>query len=246
MISKNIMNKLISSSLALTLAFTSVGGSLASVALAAPIADEQLETANTDNSIDKSIIGGLLAIGLISALTNSGSKSGSEADKPKTSPLASQAPAPTQTYPSPQQIPSSSSTKNSSLQQSALTTDEKRAFDLMNADRTANGLPALKLNMNVVKVARAHGQDMINRNFFAHENPNGLSPFDRMRANGIQFSYAGENLAINRTVDLAEKAFMNSPGHRANILSPNYTEVGIGVRYDANGSVYVVQNFISR
>lgn len=238
----NFKKKLISSTLALTLAFTSAGGSIASVASAAPLADEQLENASTSGSVDKSIIGGLLAIGLISVLTNSGSKSGSDADAPKTSTPASPVPAPTQTN----STTSSTSAQNSSIQQSSLTVDEKRAFDLMNADRVANGVPALKLNMNIVKVARAHGQDMINRNFFAHENPDGVGPFDRMRAAGIQFGYAGENLAINRSVDLAEKAFMNSPGHRSNILSPNYTEVGIGVRYDSSGSVYVVQNFISR
>jgi len=95
-------------------------------------------------------------------------------------------------------------------------------------------------------VAGRHVQDEINRNFFAHNNPDGQSPFDRMHAASISFSYAGENLAINRDVTSAEKAFMNSPGHRANILNPNYTEVGIGVRYNSQGSIYVVQNFISR
>lgn len=241
----NIMKKLISSSLALILAFTSASGSIASIASAAPIADEQLESASTSGSVDKSIIGGLLAIGLISVLTNSGSKSGSDAGAPKTSTPTSPATSPSPAYSNSQQSPSASA-QNASIQQSSLTVDEKRAFDLMNADRIANGLPALKLNMSVVKVARAHGQDMINRNYFAHENLDGLSPFDRMAAAGIQYGYAGENLAINRSVDLAEKAFMNSPGHRSNILNSKYTEVGIGVRYDASGSVYVVQNFISR
>lgn len=123
---------------------------------------------------------------------------------------------------------------------------EQRAFDLLNADRRANGLPGLKLNGSLVVLAENYGKDMIKRNFFSHYNPEGQSPFDRMRNYGINYRYAGENLAINRNVDAAEKALMNSPGHRANILNPNYTEVGVGVSYDTRGSVYVVQEFIGR
>ena len=123
---------------------------------------------------------------------------------------------------------------------------EQRAFDLLNADRRANGLPSLKLNGSLVVLAENYGKDMIKRNYFSHYNPEGQSPFDRMRKHGINYRYAGENLAINRTVDAAEKALMNSPGHRANILNPNYTEVGVGVSYDTRGSVYVVQEFIGR
>lgn len=129
---------------------------------------------------------------------------------------------------------------------SGFTADEQRAFNLVNADRVANGLPRLKPNATSTVVARSHAQDEIARKFFAHDNPDGLSAFDRMRAAGISYKYAGENLAINRSVDAAEQAFMNSPGHRANILNPNYTELGIGVAYSASGAVYVVQNFIGR
>jgi len=223
------MRKLVSGALAITFSITSLGGIAATKVSAAPISEEIQETVSDSTSVNKSILGGLLAIGLISALSQSGSKTAASDSPSKSSTAGNQATSPQPTTTS-----------------AALTADEKRAFDLMNADRIANGLPALKLNMNIVKVARAHGQDMINRNFFAHENPDGQSPFDRMQAAGISFRYAAENLAINSSVDAAEKAFMNSSGHRANILSPNYTEVGIGVRYDAQGSVYVVQNFISR
>jgi uncharacterized protein YkwD len=123
---------------------------------------------------------------------------------------------------------------------------EQRAFDLLNADRRANGLPRLKLNGSLVVLAENYGQDMIKRNYFSHYNPEGQSPFDRMRNSGINYRYAGENLAIHKNVDAAEKALMNSPGHRANILSPNYTEVGVGVSYDSHGLVYIVQEFIGR
>lgn len=124
--------------------------------------------------------------------------------------------------------------------------DEQQAFQLLNADRRANGLPKLKLNGSLVVLAEKYGKDMITRNFFSHYNPEGQSPFDRMRKQGIHYRYAGENLAVHKTVDAAHRALMNSPGHRANILHPNYTEVGIGVSYDKNGSVYVVQEFIGR
>lgn len=130
--------------------------------------------------------------------------------------------------------------------QEQIKADEQQAFQLLNADRRANGLPPLKWNGALVVLAENYAQDMINRDFFSHYNPEGQSPFDRMRKQGIHYRYAGENLAVNQTVAAAQKALMKSPGHRANILHPNYTEVGIGVAYDSQGSVYVVQEFIGR
>jgi len=127
-----------------------------------------------------------------------------------------------------------------------LTNEEQLAFTLLNADREANGLAPLKLNLAVSAVAQQHAQDEIDRSFFAHNNPDGLSPFDRMHAAGITFRFAGENLAIDQDVAAAEQALMNSPGHRANILSPDYTEVGIGIRFNSQGSLYIVQCFIGR
>ena len=129
---------------------------------------------------------------------------------------------------------------------SQIRADEQRAFELLNADRRANGLPVLKLNGTLVVLAENYGKDMINRGYFSHYNPEGQSPFDRMRGYGINYRYAGENLAINTNVDAAQRALMNSAGHRANILNPNYTEVGIGVSYNSRGAVYVVQEFIGR
>ncbi|EGO64155.1 SCP-like extracellular [Acetonema longum DSM 6540] len=123
---------------------------------------------------------------------------------------------------------------------------EKKALQLLNADRQANGLPALALNGTLTALARDYAQDMIDRNFFSHYNPEGQSPFDRMKQYGVSYVHAGENLAINSTVEGAEKAFMSSSGHRANILNPNYTHVGLGVRYNSKGSAYVVQEFIGK
>lgn len=121
--------------------------------------------------------------------------------------------------------------------------EEQQALDLLNADRRANGLSPLRMNAQLTALAEDYAQDMINRGFFSHTNPEGQSPFDRMRQRGISYGYAGENLAINSSIHNAEDAFMNSPGHRANILNSNYTQVGLGVRHSPSGAVYVVQEF---
>lgn len=142
----------------------------------------------------------------------------------------------------------SGSTTNTGTTSSAssanVATAEKNAVELMNADRRANGLSDLKVSSAVTAVARSHAQDMVNRKFFSHSNPDGKTPSDRLKAAGISYSAVGENIAENTSVQAAETAFMNSSGHRANILNSNYTTVGIGVAYDSAGNVYVVQDFI--
>lgn len=235
MFKNTLYKKLTLGLLVFSVVTTSWGSAFATSALAATPEEQAQEVQSADNSANtrKTVLGGLLAIGLIAALSNHGDNGDSN-----TSPAKSTAPI-SSTSGSVSTTPSTQST-------SRLTSDEQRAFDLLNADRVANGLSPLKINLAVTAVAERHAQDEINRNFFAHNNPDGLSPFDRMRAAGISFGYAGENLAINGDVTSAEQAFMNSPGHRANILNTNYTEVGIGVRYNSQGSAYIVQNFISR
>jgi len=210
--------------LAVTFVTSSWSSTFATTAWAATTNESPQEITSADGKTTNPMANGLPRLGLITTLSNHGNKGNTSK-----SPSKSTAPAST---------PSSSQSSN------RLSADEQQAFDLLNADRKANKLPPLKLNLAVSAVAQRHAQDEISRNFFAHNNPDGQSPFDRMRAAGISYSYAGENLAINQNVTAAEQAFMNSPGHRANILNANYTEVGIGVRYSPKGSVYVVQNFI--
>lgn len=135
-------------------------------------------------------------------------------------------------------------TSSSSTSSANVATAEKNAVELMNADRRANGLSDLKVSSAVTAVARSHAQDMVNRKFFSHTNPDGKTPSDRLKAAGISYSAVGENIAENTSVQAAETAFMNSSGHRANILNSKYTTVGIGVAYDSAGNVYVVQDFI--
>jgi uncharacterized protein YkwD len=154
----------------------------------------------------------------------------------------------TTTYTTPSQTSGSTGTSNSTSQPqtgtASYTSEEQQALALLNADRAANGLQPVKLNAQLTALAESYVKDMINRGYFAHNNPEGLSPFDRMRQAGISYRYAGENLAINKTITGAESAFMSSSGHRANILNGNYTQVGIGVAHSSNGMLYVAQEFI--
>ncbi|SFR04329.1 CAP domain-containing protein [Desulfoscipio geothermicus] len=125
-----------------------------------------------------------------------------------------------------------------------LTQDERQMFQLVNQERARYGVPALRPNYELVKLARLKAGDMIEKNYFSHTSPTYGSPFDMMRQFGISYSYAGENLAGAPSVSMAHENLMNSSGHRRNILNSNFTEVGIGI---VNGGPYgkmFVQMFI--
>jgi uncharacterized protein YkwD/uncharacterized membrane protein required for colicin V production len=120
---------------------------------------------------------------------------------------------------------------------------EARMLDLVNAERAKAGLKQLVRDPELEKVARGHSVDMLQRGYFAHATPENISPFDRMKEGGVTFMTAGENLALAPTINLAHQGLMDSPGHRANILNPEFGRVGIGVaRADGRGSMYT-QNF---
>jgi len=110
-----------------------------------------------------------------------------------------------------------------------LTAEEEQMFNLVNQERTKMGLNELKIHEDLVKLARLKSKDMIDLGYFAHQSPTYGSPFDMMRNAGISFGYAGENLAGAPNVTRAHTALMNSSGHRANILNPNFTHIGIGI-----------------
>lgn len=129
-------------------------------------------------------------------------------------------------------------------QRQALTADEEQAVALLNADRAAQGLPPLRVNLTLAALAREYAQDMIDRGYFSHVSPEGEAFTDRLARYGVGFRSAGENLGMNGGVAAAERMLMNSPAHRANILGKDYAEVGIGVRSATDGSVYVVQVFV--
>jgi uncharacterized protein YkwD len=111
---------------------------------------------------------------------------------------------------------------------SVCATDEVRMLDLVNIERTTRGLKPLTMNDKLRIVARSHSKDMFQRGYFAHNTPEGLTPFDRMDNAKIKYSQAGENLALAPDVEIAHNGLMNSPGHRANILTPEFKRIGIG------------------
>jgi len=120
---------------------------------------------------------------------------------------------------------------------------EKQMLDLVNQERVANGLNPLAPDPELTEVARKHSADMFARGYFAHDTPEGLSPFDRMHAAKISFTTAGENLALAPTIPVAHAGLMNSPGHRANILRREFGRVGIGVMDGGMRGLMVSQEF---
>jgi len=106
---------------------------------------------------------------------------------------------------------------------------ELKVLELVNIERAKNGLFSLSWDADLANVARAHSKDMSNRNFFSHTNPDGKSPFDRLKAYGISYSSAAENIAAGQsTPEEVVSGWMNSSGHRANILSKSSTKLGVG------------------
>lgn len=112
---------------------------------------------------------------------------------------------------------------------------EKQMLAMLNAEREKVGLPALEMDGRLRSLARNYSADMFKRGYFSHNNPEGQSPFDRMEEAGVAYIHAGENLALAPSTDLAMQGLMNSPGHRANMLSKDFGHVGTGVM---DGGIY--------
>lgn len=119
---------------------------------------------------------------------------------------------------------------------------ESAILSAVNKERASRGLKILKAHVEIQKVARLHSADMYNRGYFAHLNPDGKDPFQRMADGRVSFSYAGENLALAPTVTMVHQGLMNSPRHKENILKPEFTDLGIGV-YKGPYGLMVTQNF---
>ena len=108
-------------------------------------------------------------------------------------------------------------------------------FNLVNKERVSRGGKALVLDNKLRDIAREHSADMMKRGYFSHYSPEGKTVADRVMGAGIDFLVIGENLAYAPSAELAQQGFMNSPGHKANILSTDYNKVGIGAM---DGGVY--------
>ena len=120
---------------------------------------------------------------------------------------------------------------------------EAQMLVLLNRARTENGLEPVVMDPTIRDVARAYSVTMFQQGYFAHLGQDGSSPFDRMRAGGVNFRAAGENLALAPTVQVAHDGLMNSPGHRANILNGRYRRIGIGVADGGMHGKMYTQNF---
>ncbi|MFF2876608.1 CAP domain-containing protein [Gottfriedia sp. NPDC057991] len=146
----------------------------------------------------------------------------------------------TPTTPTKPSTPSTETPSNSA----SLSAYESKVVDLTNAERTKAGLKPFTVNATLSKTARLKSQDMTDKNYFDHTSPTYGSPFDMMKQFGITYSYAAENIAKGqKTPEEVVTAWMNSAGHRANILNPNLTQIGVG--YDSRSNAWT-QQFIGK
>ncbi|WP_174615940.1 CAP domain-containing protein [Virgibacillus ihumii] len=121
---------------------------------------------------------------------------------------------------------------------------EKKVVELTNQERTERGLEPLEISTELSKVAREKSRDMAENNYFSHNSPTYGSPFDMMKQFGITYKTAGENIARGQqTPQEVVNGWMNSEGHRANILNESFTHIGVG--YVENGN-YWTQQFIGK
>ncbi len=141
---------------------------------------------------------------------------------------------------------STNSSNSGNSTSSSMNSNELEVFNLINQQRINNGLSALKVDEEVQRVARIKAEDMVSNNYFSHNSPTYGSPFDMLNSFKISYRSAGENIAGNSSNSAAVEAWMNSSGHKANILNGSFNYTGIGVvtspRY---GRIYV-QVFVGK
>lgn len=139
--------------------------------------------------------------------------------------------------------PSSSTSKPSTS--GSFADYQQKVLELVNQERAAAGLKPLTMNTKLSEVAAMKSQDMANLGYFDHTSPTYGSPFDMMKQFGISYKAAGENIAKGQTSpEQVMDGWMNSPGHRANILNANFTQLGVGIAKNANGQLIWTQMFI--
>ncbi|TFB13398.1 sporulation protein [Filobacillus milosensis] len=131
-------------------------------------------------------------------------------------------------------------------QSSELQAFEQQVVELVNQERQKRGLQPLKVSVELSDVAREKSRDMAKNNYFSHTSPTYGSPFNMMKQFGIDYRAAGENIAMGqRSPEQVMNGWMNSDGHRKNILSSNFTHIGVGY-VESNGSTYWTQMFIGK
>lgn len=174
---------------------------------------------------------------------NTNTTTTTEAQQPTQPTTETQQPTETTTQPTQQPTTTTEPTQTTQTT-SALSAYEQKVVDLTNQERAKNGLAALKVDTELSKVAREKSLDMSKNGYFSHTSPTYGSPFDMMKQFGISYQYAGENIAMGqRTPEEVVQAWMNSEGHRKNILSANFNYIGVG--YVESGN-YWTQMFIGK
>ena len=122
---------------------------------------------------------------------------------------------------------------------------EQQVLELVNEQRANYGLAPLSYSKELEAVAYAHSKDMAQNNYFSHTNLSGQSPFDRIHAAGISYRSAAENIAAGqKTPQEVVNAWMNSAGHRANILNSSVTKMGVGIYSGGSYGTYWTQLFV--
>nr|WP_289038921.1 CAP domain-containing protein [uncultured Allobacillus sp.] len=123
---------------------------------------------------------------------------------------------------------------------------EYQVLELVNEERKAQGLKPLEFSVQVSEVARAKSHDMADSNYFDHQSPNYGSPFEMMQTFGVDYRAAGENIAMGqRSPEEVMNGWMNSEGHRKNIMHDQFTHLGVGY-VEKNGTTYWTQMFVGR
>ena len=120
---------------------------------------------------------------------------------------------------------------------------EAQMLELVNKKEPRRAYDRSAPDPELTEVARRHSADMFARGYFAHDTPEGLDPFARMREAHVRYLTAGENLALAPTLQVAHSGLMNSPGHRANILHPQFGRLGIGIMDGGIRGLMVSQEF---
>lgn len=155
-------------------------------------------------------------------------------------PEAEAAPAPEQ--PTEEEVQKEENTQEEAT--SEVSAFEKQVVELTNQEREKQGLAPLKLDTELSAVAKDKSLDMQQNNYFSHNSPNYGSPFDMMKSYGIDYRTAGENIAMGQTSpEQVVEGWMNSQGHRENIMNPDFTHIGVG--HAENGN-YWTQMFIGK
>lgn len=184
------------------------------------------------------------ATGKYYLVPSTGNKTPSQPSQPSqptqpNNPPKQQQPTPSKPAPAPTQPAPSAPATNSQF--------EQQVVQLVNQERAKAGLKPLTYDAQLSQVARLKSQDMANKGYFSHNSPTYGSPFDMMKQFGVSYRTAGENIAAGqRTPAQVVQAWMNSPGHRANILNSQFTHIGVGYATGGSYGHYWTQMFIGK